>query len=71
METVAVKPQGKIQIRVWRFFFTRPDAVATTGELCRWVFPRALGVIPLWFRKSIRRNRKWLRELPQTIPRGA
>lgn len=55
METVAVKPLGKIQIRVWRFFVARPDAVVTTGELCRYAFPRALGVIGNKHRMSLRR----------------
>ena len=53
--TVAVKPLGKIQIRIWRLFVARPDAVVTTTELCRWAFPRALGAIRNKHRLSARR----------------
>ena len=44
---------GKIQRRIWRVFLFRQSA--TTTELCRAAFPRALGVVTHNQRRSVRR----------------
>ena len=44
---------GKIQRRIWRLFLFRQSA--TTTDLCRAAFPRALGVVTHNQRRSVRR----------------